>query len=328
MNSEQPAGLPNPIFQSATEAFLGDSDTPIPVRVGHLDEGVPTLSREEFKKASLRQRQLDAEAEAQAKNPRSAPTGTPVQPPPLKVAGARPSGKPSRARRTTSPPVFDGTIIPQVDQIAKTNAAFEVRIARMEAGQALLTRGVDRLVELLAARDERAAAVETREDVAVQEDERPAAHGKPDLDADQEFADSIPDEDDNLAALEDDELTLGDDVGVTADSSPSGEEWEPGDPNIARMQAHIQRKTPLKDFRRFWQSLCPRAGYQEWPAEMQARFTNIFSTIILHPKFLVQVRRTVLTFHNGQCMGEEQMYKALVMLAGCCSLYSIITAEV
>ena len=48
MNSEQIPGIPQngPIFQSATEVFLGDSEEPTPARVGHLDEGVPTLSRE------------------------------------------------------------------------------------------------------------------------------------------------------------------------------------------------------------------------------------------------------------------------------------------
>ena len=251
---------------------------------------------------------MDAEAEAQAKNPQ-APTSPPKAP-----AGARPSGKPSRARRTTSPPVFDGTIIPQVDQIGKKNAEFEARIAKMEAGQAQLAKGVDKLVELLAARDhvaEKCAGFATREEVAVQGDDRPAAHDEAGINP-FEPDDDLDEVDDDAALIENQSL----------------DPFEPGDPNIARMQAFIQRRTPLKDFRRFWQGLCPRAGFQEWPAEMQTKFTGIFNTIILHPRFLAQVRRTVLTFHNGNCMGEEQMYKMLVMLAGNCALYSIITAEV
>jgi hypothetical protein len=320
MNNEQPAGLPNPIFQSATEAFLGDSETPIPVRVGQLDEGVPTLTREEFKKASLRQRQLDAEAEAGHKRNETDAHFAITHPKEsaksqAAIAGARPSGKPSRARRTTSPPVFDGTIIPSaqtVDRIAAEQCVLADRIAKMESGQAQLAKGMDKLVELLAARDAKAdhfsgqwsPAVETQEESKEVDDAAPLVT--------EEQAHVFD-------ALEPDE----DDVDQEA-----VEAWEPGDTNLARMQAFIQRRTPLKDFRRFWQALCPRAGYQEWPAEMQTKFTGIFNTIILHPKFLAQVRRTVLTFHNGNCMGEEQQYKALVMLAGCCGLYSIITAEV
>jgi len=323
MNSQpNSAGPSNPIFQSATEVFLGDSDTSIPMRVGHLDEGVPTLSREEFRKASLRQRQLDVETEAQAKklNMLEDSAGKPLSTDPLPkaFAGARPSGKPSRVRRTTLPPARSQT--PILDKIEKNRGDFESRIAKMEAGQAQLAKGVDRLVELLAARDERAAAVKTREEVG----SSALAESKPDLDADQAFADSIPDDiEDEIANLADASVPDGDDVDL---GDPEG--WDSGDPAIARMQAHIQRKTPLKDFRRFWQSLCPRAGFQKWPNVMQDRFTEIFRTIMLHPEFLAQVRRTVLTFHNGECMGEEQMYKALVMLAGCCSLYSIITVEV
>jgi hypothetical protein len=323
MDDLQAGKNPQMVFQSATEAFLGDSETPIPVRVGQLDEGVPTLSREEFKRASLRQRQLDAEAERHAKNQKLADQDLAdhlvekvAASPPKAPAVARPSGKPLRARRTTSPPApsAEDGIAPAIDKIYETQTAFEARITRMEDGQAQLAKGVDKLVELLAARD---AAVETRE-----EESSSALAETKNFDCeltDKEIAladASVPDDDDDDLA--------GDGVDEVLPPDP----FEPGDPNLARMQAFIQRKTPLKDFRRFWQGLCPRAAFQEWPIEMQDRFTELFRTIILHPKFLAQVRRTVLTFHNGNCMGEEQQYKALVMLAGSCALYSIITAEV
>ena len=60
---------------------------------------------------------------------------------------------------------------------------------------------------------------------------------------------------------------------------------------------------------------------------MQTQFTDVFTSTVNHPKLLHQVRRAMLKMRNGQCIGEEQMYKVVLMLAGHCVLYSLITQE-
>jgi hypothetical protein len=83
----------------------------------------------------------------------------------------------------------------------------------------------------------------------------------------------------------------------------------------------------VKDFRRILAGTAPRAQFQEWPQEMQESFATAFHNIILHPKFLHQVRRLTRTFRNGNLIGEEQMYRLLLMLAGPVAMYGIISSQ-
>lgn len=315
-------GVPNPIFQSATEAFLGDSETPTPVRVGQLKEDVLILPREEYRKQSAIQKQKDAEAESQRKmlaeqkpGP-SPPPGLPGEnaPFPKVPSGAQPSGKRLRARRTISPPVPK----PKLDPNRQWESDLEDRIAKMEVGQVRTQKALDTVIEILS----RQPVIETREEKEEVDDAAPRVLTDDEI----ALADaSVPDDEDEELPAPDDEDDVDQDL---CDTFMGAEDsFEPGDPNIARMQAFIQRKTPIRDFRRFWAQLVPKGAFQEWPPAMQARFTGLFNTIIIHPKMLAQVRRTVLTFRNGQVMGEEQMYKMLVMLAGNCAIYSIVTSE-
>jgi len=349
---DTPEGIPAPIMQSSTEVMLPDSETPVTVKVGQVDEGVQTLSKAEFQKASAIQKARDRAMEEKENGQKAHPNTAPASPLNLAIApsppsanAAPPSGKPSPARPTTSVPK-------SVAKRPKTKAVvkdprfdkLESRIAEMEEGQALVARGMNKVIEMLAARDLRESSAQRDLHIAPGQpiglqDADPAqiAGGE-----EEEVTDAAPrhtedfgglsiteegtDEDIGIGRVEESEECPAEQSGVFA-SGEDVDSLEAGDLHIARLQAHIARKNPLKDFRRFWASVLPRAGFTEWPIEMQTRFTETFNNTVRHPKLLYQVRRCMLKMRNGQCIGEEQMYKAVLMLAGHCVLYSIITEE-
>lgn len=353
---DMPEGIPAPIMQSSTEVMLPGSETPVTVKVGQVDEGVPVLSREEFQKASAIQKARDRAIEekktgtnAQPKTKTGLPLDPPIAPSPAAPSAARPSGKPSPVRRTTSDPKTAPrkSKTPPVARDPRFNA-LEARISEMEEGQALVARGMDKVIEMLAARDKREFDARnapqdlhispgqptTFQDASTalnaggEEEEvtdaapRRTEEGFGSL----SLAEELDDEDIDMDVVEAVEADSPDEAVVRA-PAVAEDSFEAGDPAIARLQAHIARKNPLKDFRRFWASIIPRAGFTEWPIEMQERFTETFNNTVRHPKLLYQVRRAMLKMRNGQCIGEEQMYKAVLMLAGHCVLYSIITQE-
>lgn len=346
-----PEGIPAPIMTSSTEVLLPGSETPVKVTVGQLDEGVQTLSKAEFQKASEIQKARDRAMEAKEKESGGNSQQPQTAPSPQPESVAPPSGKPSPARQTTSVPksvarkpkpkavVKD----PRFDKLAS-------RITEMEESQALVARGMDKVIEMLAARDLResaaqdpsltpnqpptfphglqyaSAALQTaggeEEEVTDAAPRRTEDFGE--LSITEELTDEFDDTNTVMGGAEDAETpesVVPDRGAVESDS------FEPGDPDIARLQAHIARKNPLKDFRRFWATISARAGFTEWPKEMQEKFTESFNSTVRHPKLLYQVRRCMLKMRNGKCIGEEQMYRIVLMLAGHCVLYSIITQE-
>lgn len=328
-----PEGIPAPIMTSSTEVMLPGSETPVKVTVGQVDEGVKTLSKAEFQKASAIQKARDRAMEEKEKQKQN---GEKTEPSPQPPSAAPPSGKPSPARLTTSVPKSvarkpkSKAVVkdPRFDKLAS-------RITEMEESQALVARGMDKVIEMLAARDLRESAAQ---DLGLTPDRPPAlqdAGGE-----EEEVTDAAPRHTEDFGGLSiaEEEIDEGIEIGgMEEDSAPeesatstadvSDDSFEPGDPDIARLQAHIARKNPLKDFRRFWATISARAGFTEWPMEMQTRFTEAFNTTVRHPKLLYQVRRCMLKMRNGQCIGEEQMYRIVLMLAGHCVLYSIITQE-
>jgi len=340
--------IPQPHMVSITEAYRSDSDEPIIVLPRQIDEKVARLSPEDFRKASQLQKQRDAAYEAAKGNSRiGTPTPSPQSvsqpieprvftndPPPSKdspAEGVRPSGKRSPGRPRTLPPTPPKPVgnksqprtskpvsDPRVEEL-------DLRMKRMEHGQERLMQGFDKLVGMLA--DQHA-----QQGLAVQSREENEAEGVPDgmlryhPEQEEEF-----DDDEGDCAILGEGVVAGDDSDKT-DHGPATAERdnisaEGGDPSIIRLQRYIQlhNPPPLKDFRRFWAQLCPKAGFQEWPQPMQERFTELFHNIIVHPKMLHQVRKSVKTFRNGQVLGDEQLYRMLMVMAGSCALYTIIT---
>ena len=341
---DMPEGIPAPIMTSSTEVMLPGSETPVTAKVGQVDEGVQVLSKADFQKASAIQKARDRAIEEEKENGTDAAPKTPtghipaIAPSPAAPSGARQSGKPSPVRQTTSTP--NPTARKRKSPAAVTDPRFnqlESRIAEMEEGQALIARGMDKVIEMIAARDLR-ESIPTQNASSAQRPRHPAAAFRGAGGEEKEVEDAATRRTEDFGPLalteelEDEDLDFGgSDDAVDVLGEEAGDDavpgFEEGDPHIARLQAHIARKNPLKDFRRFWASVTPRAGFTEWPIEMQTQFTDVFTSTVNHPKLLHQVRRAMLKMRNGQCIGEEQMYKVVLMLAGHCVLYSLITQE-
>lgn len=344
--SDQPRA---PHMTATTEVYSPGSGKCEPVKIGQPDEGVVSMDRAAYRKAAKVQSERDELAEAAAAqsttsstppnpvvqeraNPTN-PTAPPIAEPkvPRAPAAEQPSGKTPLAPSKRKGPKRRRQVAAKQDTPAPAGSLGALREdqGRLEVRVELLASEtnakIDGVLHLLQTMIQTASRVEADEMAAMREEKRDDPDGgMTDASTALEAAEARPrsvsevlDGDPDLAEEEfDDQEKVEIATSIPVDPTTAA---------VERMQVFIGRKNPLKDFRRFWATVCPRAGFLEWPKEMQEKFTGMFSQVVGHPRFLYQVRTCADTFHNGQVIGEEQMYKMLVVMAGACVLYQIIT---
>lgn len=358
-NDQKPQNPRAPHMTATTEVYSPDSGKCEPVKIGQPDEGIKTLNREQFRMAAKVQAEKDSELEALAAQSTTSSPPTPpnpvaqqranptnpvapsiAEPKVLRAPAAEPpSGKASPAPRKRSGPKRRRQVAAKQDTPVPNGSLRELREnqdkleARVEALSADTNAKIDGVVHLLHEMIQTTANAQPPAAMR-EEKEEPFVQGMTDASTALDVAGADPRSvsevlgDDEYGNEEEQEEWAEKSTREIVEKALVPVESQPADRTteaVGRMQAFMKRKNPLKDFRRFWATVCPRAGFLEWPKEMQEKFTETFSTVVLHPRFLYQVRTCVDTFQNGQVVGEEQMYKMLVVMAGSCALYQIIT---
>ena len=333
--------MPAPQMTSSTEVLLPGSDKPVNMKIGHVDEGVPTLSREEYRVAAQIQANKDAEnatydeemAKCKADPTRVEPVAPTTRVLPKAPVAVPPSGKPSQA-----PPAVSAqkTILAQPKgplSMKRLAAEADVISDRIGALEETVTTKIDGIVDMLT------GLIQTAQDMKAQEEgtePRLPTLPAPAIMGEEKKVEPVPTGMvDATTALRlappDDQLQVHDKMEeesrLLTDEHLESLEPPVEDIRLAQLQVYLQRHRPLRDFRRFWHGVCPKAGFNEWPKEMQGQFTELFNSIVMHPKLHTQVRKLTDTFENGQIIGEEQMYRMLVLMAGVCSVYTIVTEE-
>lgn len=279
------------------------SDQPVRVKIGQKPNKHLQLSKAEYRKRAAEQNERDAQR-APGEDP------TPPPPAPKKRGPSRPKGTKSKPRPAVPPdqpigrpyPVTSPTEAPtpEPDLIPiPTDAMLEQRMARLE-------RGMDMIVQALAARD------------ALQDSPPP------------EFT---PDEEELLDPddFDEDEDDAGEELepGESCDAPPLHVEvkkvddvdWD--EQQLVRLQQMIVKRNPMKRFRQYWHQLSRAAQYNEWSGERREAFNQVFNSMVAHPKFIYLMSKFLRGSRSGQCIGNEQIARVCGMMAGFLTIYQL-----
>jgi hypothetical protein len=215
-----------------------------------------------------------------------------------------------------------------------TDPALEERMARLE-------RGLDRIVQAIAERDERDNCTDVRAQGEESGYTSPAMTDIPpggpntSFSSDEELigqdaAEAFAELDEEFEDDEDeDEVDDAPGPGESSDKPPlrvvatrveDAPDWDKG---LQELQQMILKRNPQKLFRQYWHQLTRAAQYNEWPAERREAFDESFNQIVAHPKFIYQMSKFLRGSRSGNCIGNEQIARVCGMVAGFLTVYQL-----